>query len=980
LKWLFKTTTFFLFKEFVRINVEIVESAGIVKDERIQRLQRSQPFMTKLFSKTCVALDIETTDLSPDRGEIIEVAAVKFKGEKIINKFRSLVNPGQEIPPVISSITGITPEKVKKAPFFDDIKNDLRKFLSDHPIVGHNISFDINFLRAKEFKLTNQRFDTWKFATLLIPELSSHSLETLTSFLKIKHIESHRALDDVLASRDLFLRLVKKVYEIDINVLKNICSFLVGRHWDLAEIFKKIFKLRIKSGEQPKTVTRKLGIRRQHVDMSPSVRKEKGKEAKRKIAVKYRKEDPTREKIRTNLLKIEKLFKEKEKIKKVIKKYEFRPGQIDLMKKIVEIFERKGKAIIGVGPGIGRDLAYLISSAYFAKGSGRKVALTVSSYELQKKLFDEEVEIAERITPFDFNSCLLEKREKYLCLRRFELLKNKKDLSGKQINSLVKLLLWLPNASLGLFSEVAWIYEDYETEEKVNCNEKFCLKEKCPLFLECFYYKALNRAKKADIILFNYDTFLANPAVKEGVRAKNVIIDEAHKLEARLTDFLSYQINEEKIAKKLSWLDSDPGFLRMIPRKILLRRSTKIQLTNLGEKLARIKDQLTLFFGILGIFVDRLKAELPGGDIFTLSLDADVRQYPNWEKVEKAGSHFIFRLYNFLSNLDKLIRSLKQKQARAIQCDLSGVYKEIYGVAGNLKRMILEPRENDVVWLMLRDDRLSLFLSHLSIKNFVSGQVVKGIDSICFISSVLKAKGEFDYFKKRLGLKRDFEVLGIEPHYEYERQVKIFIPVDISEPTKPEFGREAEEIIKRIVRALGGRTIVSFNSHSALRRVFNNISLALKKEDIKVLALRVSGGWAKLLDEFVKNPKTLFLVTHDFLVKNEIPEKSLACLVVYKLPFEIVSHPLLKARRKGYVKEFEEFILPEALIKFRQIFQRLIRSSKDKGFFVILDKRVESTKYGTRFIESLPSVNVEYNSKDKVPSVLLDWFRKVVDK
>lgn len=893
--------------------------------------------MKKIYPKTCIALDIETTDLSPERGKVIEIAAVKFKNGEIIDKFQSLINPQEEIPILISSITGITNEKVKNSPKLSEIKDILHAFIGNYPIVGHNINFDINFLNAKGFNLKNRRYDTWKFATLLIPELSSHSLESLTNYLKIKHIESHRALDDVMASIDLFLYLVQRTYAIDSLILKEIHKFLDKKNWSLADIFHYVYKN--KPGEKKKEIISRV----------PKIKSRLPK----KISIDFE--------------KIEQIFIKKEKAKKIIRNYEFRPGQIELMKLLLKNFQGENSQIIGAGPGVGKYLAYLVPAIYFARKNTKKSGILFYSLGPAQKVLNKEMETARKIIPFDFSAGLLEKRERYICLRRFNIIKNKNNLKEKQINSLVKLLLWLPDADLGIFSEAAWIYEDYEIEEKINCAEKYCLKDKCPLFNDCFYYKALYKAKNSDIVLFTYGSFFFPSFSQDELKINNIIADESHKIEKFIEKSQRKDINEKIIISKLSYLDHDPGFLPMVLSTPKLNKKIKNKAATIIESVSKLKNQTSLFFGITGIFLDKYLKESNKKYIYNLPLD-EVREYSGWDRVEKSGNNFIAKINNALFDLNILIKMLKQKIFKELKYDLAGIHTELFELANDLKKTIISSGPGQNIWLTSINNQIIFSFSHLP-TDIILNKSIEEIKSANFISSALELKEEFDYLKANLGLS-NFSSSLIKSPFRYEKQVKIFIPNDISSPSSPGFNKEAESLIKNIAEIHKGRIIVSFGSRSAIKRVYENISIYLKNKNIKVLALGVSGGADKLLQEFSTNPKTIFLTTHEFLEENEIPEKSLKSLIIYKLPFEISRYQTKNSN------QFKEDVLPKSLIKFKQIFYKLIRSSKDRGIFIILDNRIKNMEYGEKFIQSLPATNVEYILKQNIPKSSYNWLKK----
>ncbi|MBI2453410.1 3'-5' exoribonuclease [Candidatus Peregrinibacteria bacterium] len=194
-----------------------------------------------------ISLDIETTGFDPKKDEPIEIAAVKFDHKKIHQTFSSLIRIEKGIPINISQITGITNEDLKNAPLLDEIKNEFLSFIEDIPIIGHNISFDTNFLRAKNIPITNKEYCTLDLAKILLPNQTSYSLEILTEILEIDHETKHRALFDALASKKLFDYLLGKIEEIPEEIRENIITLSKKSTWPLQNLFCKKSKNMLKN-------------------------------------------------------------------------------------------------------------------------------------------------------------------------------------------------------------------------------------------------------------------------------------------------------------------------------------------------------------------------------------------------------------------------------------------------------------------------------------------------------------------------------------------------------------------------------------------------------------------------------------------------------------------------------------------------------------------------------------------------------------
>lgn len=187
-----------------------------------------------------ISLDIETTGLNKNLDQIIEFGAVKFDMDGHSESFQTLINPGVRIPEFITHLTNISDADVASAPKFQEVADKIINFIGDTPIIGHFISFDLDFLRAKGLKIRNQQFDTSELARIFIPGLPSYSLEILSGILGLTHEEKHRALDDSIAAQELFFKILEKVKNIDAKLFTEIKKICSRSSWAFAETLASI--------------------------------------------------------------------------------------------------------------------------------------------------------------------------------------------------------------------------------------------------------------------------------------------------------------------------------------------------------------------------------------------------------------------------------------------------------------------------------------------------------------------------------------------------------------------------------------------------------------------------------------------------------------------------------------------------------------------------------------------------------------------
>jgi DNA polymerase-3 subunit epsilon/ATP-dependent DNA helicase DinG len=193
---------------------------------------------------TMVALDIETTGLDPQRDAIREIGAVRFNGRRIEDKWSTLINPGRTIPPHITGLTGISNQMVAQAPPLSAVLADLADFVADIPIVGHNVQFDLSFLRRHRVFTFNDIVDTYEIASVLLPTSSRYNLVALAQTLAVPMQRHHRALDDALVTHGVYLRLQELAQDLPIDLLAEIVRLSESLEWGGYWAFRTALQMR----------------------------------------------------------------------------------------------------------------------------------------------------------------------------------------------------------------------------------------------------------------------------------------------------------------------------------------------------------------------------------------------------------------------------------------------------------------------------------------------------------------------------------------------------------------------------------------------------------------------------------------------------------------------------------------------------------------------------------------------------------------
>ena len=245
--------------------------------------------------------------------------------------------------------------------------------------------------------------------------------------------------------------------------------------------------------------------------------------------------------------------------------------------------------------------------------------------------------------------------------------------------------------------------------------------------------------------------------------------------------------------------------------------------------------------------------------------------------------------------------------------------------------------------------------------------------SVILTSATLTANGEFDYLRSRLNADEADETIVGSP-FDYETAALLYLVNDIPEPADANGHQRAIETgLVRLAKATGGRMLVLFTSYAQLRRTSGVISPPLADAGISVFEQGEGASANTLLENFRETEKAVLLGTRSFWEGVDVAGEALSVLAIVKLPFDVPSDPIVAARSETFEDPFNEYSLPEAILRFRQGFGRLIRTQTDRGVVAILDKRVITKRYGRAFLESLPACTVKQGPLADLPRTAAQW-------
>ncbi|MFN3491625.1 MAG: exonuclease domain-containing protein, partial [Anaerolineales bacterium] len=374
-----------------------------------------------------VSLDIETTGLDEKRESIIEIAAVKFNGKRIEDEFNTLINPGKQIPDFITGLTGIDNSMVREAPRLRDIAHELTAFVGDAPILGHNVSFDIKFLRQAGLFEYQQTLDTYELASVLMPAASRYNLGALGKQLGIPLPATHRALDDARVTQAAYIRLLDLARELPIDVLQEIVELGNFVDWDSGWVFERILHDIAKQGVKQKKTFRASSSKRR-LDSTPQ-----------KDAPPIQK---TEEPLPLDPEEVASILEYGGQFSQYFEAYEHRAEQVEMLKAVSNALSHGGHLMVEAGTGVGKSFAYLVPAALFAVQNNTRVVVSTNTINLQDQLIKKDIPDLQAALNLDVRAAVLKGRVNYLCPRRLEFMRKNGPSNANEMRVLAKIIVW----------------------------------------------------------------------------------------------------------------------------------------------------------------------------------------------------------------------------------------------------------------------------------------------------------------------------------------------------------------------------------------------------------------------------------------------------------------------------------------------------------------------------------------------------------
>ncbi|MSP79035.1 MAG: hypothetical protein EXR67_05725 [Dehalococcoidia bacterium] len=930
------------------------------------------------FSQTMVALDLETTGLDPQRDAVIEIGAVKFRGREVLGTYTTLINPSRAIPAFVQRLTGIKQTDVVAAPPMAVASGQLAQFMGDLPIVGHNIAFDLGFLTNNRMRFTAPVYDTYDLANIFRPK-GEYSLISLARAFKALHDRPHRALSDAQATHEVMMALVDEGLQSDPSVLEELHRLASVAGWPLRSLLREMV------AERKRTATSAFSaIPLGGVDFTAIRKRQSAMPGFGFIAHKP---------IVADVDLMVSMLRPGGAASSVMPSFEHRPQQEDMLRAVAKTLDEGGQLFAEAGTGVGKSLAYLLPAALYALQKGVRVVVSTNTIGLQEQLVTKDLPLVSNIIATAFGESVpplrfaqLKGRSNYLCVRRWASLRSSQTLGEDEARVLGKLLLWLQTTASGDRGELRLNGKDTDIWMRLSAQGA----RGCPMNGEtpCFVQAAYQRAEGAEVLVVNHALLLADLALGGSLLPKyeHLIIDEAHHLEAQATDQFGFELSQEAMTIHFDVLAGARGLnaqavasYAAAPDLVARRQATERAALTLTERVAAARrDTADLFIGIAAFSRGRGDAN-SGQRKPSLRVTQGVRAQPDWSHIEIATDAAVAALEKVKTVVGQVSISLDGldiEEAALVQAELDAQAELTGEIIAHLEEFLLRPEKESVYWIEEEfNGSMQLHAAPLRVSELLKKKLFDEKRAVVLTSATLSTAGSLKPIKELLGAPEASDVVLDSP-FDFKRAALLCVPQDMPEPATPTYDGALAMGLIEMAKASKGRAMALFTSNASLRGAAERVRPALELAGIPVLAQGMDGSAAQVLERFQANPQALLLGTASFWEGVDLVGEQLSLLIIVRLPFSVPTDPVFAARSETFEDPFSQYAVPQAVLKFRQGFGRLIRSTQDRGVVVILDRRTTSRSYGQTFVKSLPPCRLITPTLREVPDQIAAWLRQ----
>ncbi|MCE7871942.1 hypothetical protein DYH09_16405 [bacterium CPR1] len=648
--------------------------------------------------------------------------------------------------------------------------------------------------------------------------------------------------------------------------------------------------------------------------------------------------------------------------------YEVRSAQLEMATAVARALVDQEVLVVEAGTGTGKSLGYLVPAFLFLEETEGPVVVSTRTINLQQQLLEHDLPRLAGFLERDYQVVLAKGWSNYACLRRFDQLDELEPAEQAALEQIRPRLSRTGERQQLRLSDELWSH--------VVADPLACSRQACPHFQDCYFFKARRALEQADVIVTNHALLLADLNLRlggaQGVLPEYhyLVLDEAHHLEEVATEHLGQGASRHGLELLLQRLyrprarSAETGLLASIRARVV-RSGLDAELAR--ELLKQIDYQLLARVIDLRELSERLgnaAAALAGGSEGRYRLK---RSFPGSlaeSELHQAGLALVQELRHWCTMLHHVQNTMLTSEAWTLQdpgsSELAGALSRLDSTVRTLEFCLFPDSDHWIYWAQAGKRDAGVAAAPLDVSRILSQELYPRMRTVVMTSATLAVGGQTGFFERRVGLDAVSDRVArmlLDSPFEYPQQVFLGLASDLGEVSSEGFVSRALPGLLRLAQALAGRTFLLVTSWLQLQQFARQLRPRLAEMGIELLAQGDLPS-AQLVQRFRSHGRALLVGTDSFWEGVDVPGDALRCVVLARLPFRAPTDPVVEARSCALETEgfsaFEFLQLPLAILKLRQGFGRLIRTTSDRGLVYLLDPRVQTRQYGPRFLQSLP--------------------------
>ncbi|MBL8157025.1 MAG: DEAD/DEAH box helicase, partial [Anaerolineae bacterium] len=867
----------------------------------------------------------------------------------------------------VAKLLGISESSLQTQPTLSEVIPQLRHYLGDATLIAHNAQFDRAFMEKAGFR-NHHWLDTLELGSILLPRALRYSLAYLSSHFQIDLVSHHRATDDARATAYLYWELWKVCTQLPPALIQEILTHSKDLKWETRPYFEAALAESKATYAGPKTAPPSV------VPITPA--------------------SPAPADTPPIDGDIYTIFGEQGLLSQKLAGHEYRPQQQDMAAQVDAVLRESKQVIIEAGTGVGKTLAYLIPAAIWSREPDRRVVISTYTTNLQDQLIQNDIPMVSAALGQPINAVVLKGRSHYLCPRRLEDMRRSGPTTLDELRILAKVLIWQQTPNSGDRNEINLRgFNELAIWNRLSADEHACTVEDCETLAggRCPLFQSRKAAQSAQIVIVNHALLCADPIGKDPILPpyNDLIVDEAHNLEDAATSAYAVRLDEAGVAYRISELSSIHRSLLgdvLAQMKDSLTAEDYARLSTFGDHISQgakaLRRHIDLYFEAVRAFIGDMSGDSADGPA-TVRLTPKTRQSAAFQRLHQTWTPVEEFLSGIVDAVRKLADGLRRWSKKGVR-NAPDLLRRVESSLDGLSRLqaalsdVMQPAGSDTIhWFnQSYGGNISIQTAPLTVGPALRQNLWQQKRSVVLTSATLRSDADFGYLQERLQAE-SMVTVALDSPFDYRQNCLIYLPNDLPDPNERGAYQQAiERSLVELAAALDGRTLALFTSYGQLQQTAQAVRPRLALGSIAVYDQVEASNRMATLEGFKSAEKAVLMGTRGFWEGIDIPGVALSALMMTRLPFPVPNDPVIAARSDTFNDSFRDYMLPEAILRFRQGFGRLIRSKSDRGIVVILDKRITSKAYGAQFLAALPPCTIQHGSLQSVSQAAMNWLSR----